>query len=81
MLRRKSEGEGNEKETETEYSVSSPSFVLRSVLLVIYAPAEVIIFLSADIPRKILGASLRASLSSLLKVFFQSNDNEIDNDK
>ena len=30
-----------------------------AVLLVIYAPAEVIIFLSADIPRNGLGASLR----------------------
>ena len=36
----------------------SPSFFLRSVLFVVHAPAEVIIFLSADIPGNRLGASL-----------------------
>ena len=36
----------------------SSSFFLRSVLVVVYAPAEVIIFLNADIPRNRLGASL-----------------------
>ena len=37
---------------------NSPSFFLRSVLFEVYAPAKVIIFLSADIPRNRLGASL-----------------------
>ena len=32
------------------YGRNSPSFFLRSVLFVFYAPAEVIIFFSADIP-------------------------------
>ena len=32
--------------------------LLRSILVVVYAPAEVIVFLSADIPRNRLGASL-----------------------
>ena len=36
----------------------SPSLFLRSVLFVVYAPAEVTMFLSADISRNRLGASL-----------------------
>ena len=36
----------------------SPSFFLRSVLFVVYAPAEVNIFFSADIPWNRLGEGL-----------------------
>ena len=39
----------------------SPSLFLRSVLFVVYAPAEVTMFLSADISRNRLGASLTAN--------------------
>ena len=56
------------KEKETDASVydksipfPSPSLLLRSVLVVVYAPAAVIIFFSADIPRNRLGG-LGASL-------------------
>ena len=35
---------------------------LRSDLFIVYAPVDVIIFLSADIPRNRLGASLLVSL-------------------
>ena len=37
----------------------SPSLFLRSVLFKVYAPAEVTMFLSADISRNRLGASLQ----------------------
>ena len=60
MLRRKSEGEGN------GIPFPSPSFFLCGVLFVAYAPAEIIIFLSADIPRNRLAASLARFLKRFL---------------
>ena len=49
------EDAAKEKETESNIPFPSPSFFPRSALFVIYTPAEVIIFLSADIPRNRLG--------------------------
>ena len=53
---------------------SSRSFLLRSVLFVVYTPAEVIIFLSADKPRNRLGASLGQNELERSKNFTISNE-------
>ena len=47
----------------------SPSLFLRSVLFVVYAPAEVTMFLSSDISRNRLGASLGHAMMQVAEIW------------